>query len=75
MGFGIIEHWVNGPPRVGTIKFKMDYVPLKSQYSIVPRFHYSVVEAKIQTSKSRCLCISYRTCEMHNRAFVKITYR
>jgi hypothetical protein len=34
-----------------TIKFKNELLPFKSDYSIVPLFHYSKIEAKTQALK------------------------
>ncbi len=55
---GILEKWVLGYCSVGlmtiivlTIKLKMDNILKKTHYSIIPLFHYSLVEAKTQISK------------------------
>ena len=50
MGFGILEDWVNGVI-VLTIKLKMDNILQKTHDSIIPQFHYSMIEAKSKTSK------------------------
>ena len=36
----------------GTIKFKMDGIRLKNHYSIIPLFHYSMIETNTQTLKN-----------------------
>jgi hypothetical protein len=53
-----LEKWVLGYWSVGsmavivlTIKLKMENILLKTHYSIIPLFHYSMSEAKIQSSK------------------------
>jgi hypothetical protein len=55
---GILEKWGLGYWSVGlmaiivlTIKLKMDNTFKKTHYSIIPLFHYSMIEAKTQTSK------------------------
>jgi hypothetical protein len=50
MGIGIVECWVNGNNRLDD-KIKMDNVLLITLYSIIPLLHYSVVDAKSQTSE------------------------
>jgi hypothetical protein len=47
----IMECWVNGII-VLTIKLKTDNILEKTQCSIIPRFHYSIIEAKSQTAKN-----------------------
>jgi hypothetical protein len=55
---GILEKWVLGNWSVGlmgiiflTVKLKMDNILQQTHYSIIPLFHYSMAEAKTQTSK------------------------
>jgi len=55
---GILEKWVLGywsvgiiALRGGRIKLKTDNFLLKTQYSIIPIFHHSMIEAKTQPSK------------------------
>jgi hypothetical protein len=50
MGLGILHYWVSGKNCFNN-KFKMDYILIKSQYSIAPLFHYSVIDAKTHGSK------------------------
>ena len=62
---GIMENWKKGlwdigmlgkwSAEIGTIKFKKANILNKTQYSITPLFHYSMVEAKYLTPKIRSL--------------------
>jgi hypothetical protein len=49
MDFGILELW---SAKDGTIKLKMDNILLRTHYSIIPQFHYSMVDVKTQSSKT-----------------------
>jgi|GEM_PF-1811406 len=48
------------------IKLKMDNTFKKTHYSIIPPFHYSMIEAKTQTSKYLIFSLSCRNSETFN---------
>jgi hypothetical protein len=51
MGLGILKYWVNGKIRFDDKVYNGLY-PLKTHYSIVPLFHYSMIEVKTHASKN-----------------------
>jgi 23S rRNA A1618 N6-methylase RlmF len=48
------------------IKLKMDKNFKNTHYSIIPPFHYSMIEAKTQTSKYHIFSLSCRNSETFN---------
>jgi hypothetical protein len=51
VGLGILQYWVNSKIQLYD-KVKNGKYPLKTHFSIVPLFHYSMSEAKAHASKN-----------------------
>jgi hypothetical protein len=49
MGLGLLQYWVNGKI-FHDDKFKIDDILMKTHSSIIPRFHYSMVETRTHAS-------------------------
>jgi hypothetical protein len=66
MGSGMMQCWINGPATGGSDdKIKMANILLKNQYSIVPPFHYSILEQIRKFQKISIFSVGCRKFEMY----------